>query len=86
MWQPLLYYRVYAHGTSYTRPTTMRTNIVIDDKLIAEAIKVTGAATKKEAVELGLKALIQLKRQEQIRGLRGKLKWKDDLDRMRLDA
>jgi Arc/MetJ family transcription regulator len=64
----------------------MRTNIVIDDKLIAEAIKVTGAATKKEAVELGLKALIQLKRQEQIRGLRGKLKWKDDLDRMRLDA
>jgi len=64
----------------------MRTNIVIDDKLIAEAIKVTGAATKREAVELGLKALVQLKRQEQIRGLRGKLKWKDDLDRMRLDA
>ena len=64
----------------------MRTNIVIDDKLIAEAIKVTGASSKKEAVELGLKALILLKRQEQIRGLRGKLKWKDDLDRMRLDA
>ena len=64
----------------------MRTNIVIDDKLIAEAIKATGAATKREAVELGLKALVQLKRQEQIRGLRGKLKWKDDLDRMRLDA
>ena len=64
----------------------MRTNIVIDDKLIAEAIKVTGAATQKEAVELGLKALIQLKRQEQIRGLRGKIKWKGDLDRMRLDA
>jgi Arc/MetJ family transcription regulator len=64
----------------------MRTNIVIDDRLIAEAIKVTGASTKKEAVELGLKALIQLKRQEQIRGMRGKLKWKDDLERMRLDA
>lgn len=52
----------------------------------AEASKVTGAVTKKEAVELGLKALIQLKRHEQIRGPRGKLKWKDDLDRMRLDA
>lgn len=64
----------------------MRTNIVIDDKLIAEAMKVTGANTKKEAVELGLKALIQLKRQESIRGMRGKLKWRDDLDRMRLDA
>lgn len=59
---------------------------MIDDRLIAEAIKVTGASTKKEAVELGLKALIQLKRQEQIRGMRGKLKWKDDLERMRLDA
>jgi Arc/MetJ family transcription regulator len=86
MWQPLLYHDVYDYPPCYTRPTTMRTNIVIDDKLIAEAIKVTGAATKKEAVELGLKALIQLKRQEQIRGMRGKLKWKDDLERMRLDA
>ncbi len=63
----------------------MRTNIVIDDKLMAEAIKVTGASTKKEAVELGLKALVQLKRQEAIRGMRGKLKWRDDLDRMRID-
>ena len=64
----------------------MRTNIVIDDRLIAEAIKATGARTKREAVELGLKALIQLKKQESIRGMRGKLKWRDDLDRMRLDS
>ena len=64
----------------------MRTNIVIDDRLIAEAIKATGARTKREAVELGLKALIQLKNQESIRGMRGKLKWRDDLDRMRLDS
>jgi Arc/MetJ family transcription regulator len=64
----------------------MRTNIVIDDKLISEAIKATGASSKKEAVELGLKALVQLKRQESIRGLRGKLKWREDLDRMRLDS
>jgi Arc/MetJ family transcription regulator len=63
----------------------MRTNIVIDDKLIADAIRATGARTKKEAVELGLKALIQLKKQESIKGFRGKLKWRDDLDRMRLD-
>jgi Arc/MetJ family transcription regulator len=63
----------------------MRTNIVIDEKLIADAIRATGARTKKEAVELGLKALIQLKRQETLRGLRGKLQWRDDLDRMRTD-
>jgi len=63
----------------------MRTNIVIDEKLIADAIKATGARTKKEAVELGLKALIQLKKQETLKGFRGKLRWRDDLDRMRTD-
>ena len=63
----------------------MRTNIVIDDKLISDAIKATGAKTKREAVELGLKALIALKKQETIKGYRGKLKWRDDLERMRLD-
>jgi Arc/MetJ family transcription regulator len=64
---------------------TLRTNIVIDDKLMAEALKATGARTKREVVELGLRTLVQLKRQERIRGFRGKLKWQDDLDRMRTD-
>ena len=63
----------------------MRTNIVIDEKLMADAIKATGARTKREAVELGLKALIQFKKQEALKGFRGKLKWRDDLDRMRID-
>jgi len=64
----------------------MRINIVIDDKLMADAIKATGARTRKEAVELGLKALIQLRKQEALRRFRGKLKWRDDLDRMRNDG
>jgi Arc/MetJ family transcription regulator len=64
----------------------MRTNIVIDDKLIADAIRASGARTKREAVELGLKALIRLKQQERLRQYRGKLRWRDDLDRMRLDV
>ncbi len=63
----------------------MRTNIVIDKKLISDAIKATGARTKREAVELGLKALIQLKKQEVLKGFRG-TKWRDDLDRMRIDS
>lgn len=63
----------------------MRTNIVIDEKLISEALKASGARTKREAVELGLKALIQLKKQGALKGFRGKLKWRDDLDRMRID-
>ncbi|MCZ6887762.1 MAG: type II toxin-antitoxin system VapB family antitoxin [Gammaproteobacteria bacterium] len=64
----------------------MRTNIVIDDKLLADAIKATGAKTKREAVELGLAALVRLGKQARIREFRGKLKWRDDLDRMRRDA
>ncbi|HLF98028.1 MAG TPA: type II toxin-antitoxin system VapB family antitoxin [Methylococcaceae bacterium] len=61
----------------------MRTNIVIDDGLMADALKATGLKTKKEAVELGLKTLIRLKRQEAIKALRGKLKWEGDLEDMR---
>jgi len=61
----------------------MRTNIVIDDKLMSEALKVTGLSTKKEAVELGLKLLIRQNKQQAIRKLRGKLKWEGDLDEMR---
>lgn len=63
----------------------MRTNIVIDDKLMAEALKVSGAKTKKEVVELGLKTLLQLKRQSEVRRLRGQVKWEGDLERMRID-
>jgi len=63
----------------------MRTNIVIDDSLMAEAMKATGAATKRETVELGLKALVRLRRQVGIRAFRGKLAWQGDLDAMRTD-
>ncbi|ALP54141.1 transcription regulator of the Arc/MetJ class [Candidatus Tenderia electrophaga] len=61
----------------------MRTNIVIDDKLMNDALKATGCKTKKEAVEAGLKLLIQKNKQQSIRKLRGKLKWEGDLKEMR---
>jgi Arc/MetJ family transcription regulator len=63
----------------------MRTNIVIDDKLMKDALKVTGAKTKREAVELGLQTLVRLNRQAQARQYKGKLKWEGDLDAMRTD-
>ena len=63
----------------------MRTNIVIDDELMANALKMTGLKTKHEAVELGLKTLVKLKEQEKIRQFRGKLSWQGDLDKMRTD-
>ncbi len=63
----------------------MRTNIVIDDSLMHDALKATGLKTKKEAVELGLKILIKLNQQESIKAFRGKLKWEDNLVEMRLN-
>jgi len=57
----------------------MRTNIVIDDDLMEEVLKVTGLETKKDAVELGLRTLVRLKNQEKIRRFRGKLSWEGDL-------
>ena len=63
----------------------MRTNIVIDDQLIAEAMRLSGASTKREAVEMSLRLMVQLKRQERIRGARGKANWTGDLDEMRRD-
>ena len=64
----------------------MRTTIVIDDDLLKSAMRATGAKTKREVVELGLAALVRLKEQEEIRGLRGKLRWTSDLDEMRRDG
>ncbi|MCG7899531.1 MAG: type II toxin-antitoxin system VapB family antitoxin [Candidatus Thiodiazotropha lotti] len=64
----------------------MRTNIDIDDKLMDDVLKATGLRTKKDAVELGLKTLIRLKKQENIRNFRGKLKWVGDLDEMRSNS
>jgi len=61
----------------------MRTNIDIDDKLLSEAMKASGASTKREVVELGLASLVTLKRQEKVRKYRGKLKWEGDLNEMR---
>ncbi len=63
----------------------MRTNIIIDDDLLERAMRATGAKTKREAVELGLASLVRLKEQEDIRDLRGKLRWTGDLDRTRRD-
>jgi Arc/MetJ family transcription regulator len=63
----------------------MRTNIVIDDKLMQEALVASGVITKREAVELGLRTLLRLGKQSEIRKFRGKLAWEGDLEAMRSD-
>lgn len=64
----------------------MRTNIEIDDKLMNEVLRLTGITTKREAVEQGLRLLLRMRRQEDLRKLRGKLHWEGDLDAMRRDS
>jgi len=61
----------------------MRTNIVIDNSLMRQAMKATGLSTKKAVVEEGLRLLIKVKGQEGIRRLRGKVEWEGDLNVMR---
>ena len=63
----------------------MRTQIEIDDRLMADALKASGARSKREAVELGLQMLVRMKQQGDLRKLRGKLEWDGDLDAMRRD-
>jgi len=63
----------------------VRTNIVIDEDLMKEAMTLSRLKTKKAVVESGLKLLVQIKKQEQLKSLRGKLKWIGDLDAMRRD-
>lgn len=63
----------------------MRTNIDIDDELMAEAMEATGTKTKKAAVEAALTEVVRRKRQLGILKLRGKIEWVGDLDEMRTD-
>jgi Arc/MetJ family transcription regulator len=62
----------------------MRTNIEIDDALMRAALAATGAPTKREVVEEGLRTLIRLRSQRKLLELRG-IGWEGDLDAMRTD-
>jgi len=64
---------------------TRRTNSVIDDKLMRDTLRATGVKTKREVVELGLRTLLNLRKQQDIRRLRGKVDWQGDLEAMRTD-
>ena len=63
----------------------MRTNIIIDDTLMNEALKLSEYKTKKETVEEALRLFVSMKNQSSIRSYKGKLRWDGDLDKMRID-
>jgi len=64
-------------------PEMVRTNVVVDRQLIAEALDLTGLKTKRAVIEEALRTLARLKRQERVRTLRGQLHWEGDLDEQR---
>jgi len=63
----------------------MRTNVVIDDRLMERAIRVSGCRTKRSAIESGLRLLVQVNSQKKLRDLKGKIAWDGDLEAMRRD-
>lgn len=58
----------------------MRTNIDIDDKLMTEAMKLSGASTKKEVVDLALRELVRSKRKKSILDLAGQIDFAEGYD------
>ncbi len=77
-----MYYQIDTHSEE---GRIMRTNIVIDDELINEAMALSQIKTKKAVVETGLRLLVQIKKQERIKHFRGKLKWDGDHEVIRMD-
>ena len=63
----------------------MRTNVVLDDQLMSRAIKSSGCRTMKATIESGLRLLVQVNSQKRLRGLKGRITWDGDLNRMRRD-
>ncbi len=63
----------------------MRTNVVIDDRLMSRALRSSGCRTKRSAIETGLRLLVQVNSQRNLRSLKGKIAWEGDLDEMRRD-
>ena len=85
MYEPTSIY-TSAPATESPCEPPMRTNIVIDDALMRQAMQASGARSKREAVELGLRTLVRLQQQGEIRSCRGPLHREADLEAQRLDA
>jgi Arc/MetJ family transcription regulator len=59
---------------------TMRTNIVLDDDLVDEALEVTGVRTKREVVHIALQELVRSRKKKSLTDLAGKIRFRSDFD------
>ena len=73
------------HDGDASKGQDVRTNIDIDDQLLADAQSLSGSSTKKQTVERALKLMVELGRQSKVRRLRGRFNWDGDLEEMRRD-
>ena len=64
-------------------PETVRTNIVLNSKLVEAGLKATGLKTRRELVDFALRELLRHKQQQRLLSLKGKLSWEGDLAEMR---
>ena len=62
----------------------MRTNVVVDDDVIAEAMQLTGIRTKRGVIDTALRTLVRLQRQRAVLTLEGSVTWEGDLSRLRV--
>ncbi len=63
----------------------MRTNIVINDQLMDQAIAASGLKTKRKTIEEALRLMVRVKSQQGVKKFKGKLHWVGDLESMRKD-
>jgi Arc/MetJ family transcription regulator len=66
-----------------SREKSMQTQVIIDEALVAEAMKFTELTSEDADVEEALRTFVRLKAQQKIRELRGTLHWEGDLDSLR---
>ena len=61
----------------------MRTNIVLNEQLVEEAMRLSNTHTKKEVVDLALQNFVAYLKRQNMKSLFGKVKWEGDLKKMR---
>lgn len=70
-------------GVNAMKSDMIRTNVVLDNKLIEAGFKATGLKTRRELIDFALRELLRHKQQEKLLALKGKVTWEGDLEEMR---
>ena len=77
------YMCIFVTGVDAMESDTVRTNIVMDSKLVEAGLKATGLKTRRELVDFALRELLRHKQQKKLLSLKGKVAWEGDLAEMR---